>query len=253
MNQMQNNFFNTQLQPQIFSMILITLILIVLSIVIYLKVIKQPIDKAPTGIVQMAEQYVMGVDKLFKNVTNQQLPTPSPYIFTLLTFLIAGNLTPLIGFEAITTSYSTTLTLALISWLGIYVVGLVHKRWMFFLRFVNPLESISQFAPLISMSFRLFGNILGGSIIVYLLYFVTNLFWSKIPIIGEINLLGSLITPVFHAYFDLFSGLIQAYVFTLLTMLYWSLETSPTNQSKVKNHVETSLGQQLNQNLVQKN
>ena len=89
-------------------------------------------------------------------------------------------------------------------------------------------------APLISLSFRLFGNILGGSIIISLLYYVANKAWALIPIIGEVNLLGSLITPVFHAYFDIFNGVIQAYVFTLLTMLYWSLETSSDVKQNIK-------------------
>lgn len=230
----KDNFFNIKLQPQIFSMILVTLILIVLSIIIYLKVRKQPVDKAPSGIAQIAEQYVMGVEDLFKKVTNDQIPTPAPYIFTLITFLIAGNLISLTGFESITSSYSTTLTLSLVAWIGIYVVGIIHKRMRFFLRYINPVEVIGQFAPLISLSFRLFGNILGGSIIVSLLYFVTNLAWEKIPYIGQINLLGALITPIFHAYFDVFSGLIQAYVFTLLTMLYWSLEATSDNRATNK-------------------
>lgn len=234
MNQFRENFFNTQLQPQIFSTILVVLILIVFSIVIYIKVQKQPVDQATTGILQITEQYVMGVDELFNKVTDEKLPRPSPYIFTLLTFLIVGNLIALIGVNPITTSYSTTFTLALVAWIGIYVVGIIHKRWRFFIRYINPVELIGQFAPLISLSFRLFGNILGGSIIVWLLYYVTNMAWSLIPIIGEINLLGSLITPIFHAYFDIFNGVIQAYVFTLLTMLYWSLETSNNLQNVQK-------------------
>ncbi len=234
MQKIIDNFFNIQLQPQIFSMILVTLILIVLAIVIYLKVQKQPVDQAPKGILQIAEQYVMGVDDLFKKVTNEKIHKPSPYIFTLLTFLIAGNLISLVGVESMTTSYSTTLTLALIAWIGIYVVGIVHQRMRFFVRYINPVETVGQFAPLISLSFRLFGNILGGSTIIYLLYYVTGRAWVHVPFIGQINLLGPLITPMFHFYLDIFGGLIQAYVFSLLTMLYWSLEAA-NGKVKVKN------------------
>lgn len=245
MQKIIDNFFNIELQPQIFSMILVTLILVVLAIVIYLKVKKQPVDKAPTGLLQIAEQYVMGVDDLFKKVTNEKIHTPSPYIFTLLTFLIAGNLISVVGVESITTSYSTTLTLALIAWIGIYVVGITHQRMRFFVRYINPVETLGQFAPLISLSFRLFGNIVGGSTIIYLLYHVTAKFWAYIPVIGEVNLLGPLITPVFHFYLDIFGGLIQAYVFTLLTMLYWTLETT---NSKVK--VKKVQSGKINQNQI---
>ncbi len=232
MEQFKNHFFNVKLQPQIFSMILVTLILILLSIVIYLKVKKQQVDQAPKGILQVVEQYVMGVDDLFKKVSNDQIPKPAPYIFTLLTFLIFGNLITLIGVESMTSSYSVTLTLALISWIGIYVVGIVHKRMRFFIRYINPVETITQFAPLISISFRLFGNIFGGSLIIYLLYFVSGVAWAQIPFIGQsqVNILGSFIVPAFSFYFDIFNGLIQAYVFTLLTMLYWSLEVANIEQ-----------------------
>jgi len=57
------------------------------------------------------------------------------------------------------------------------------------------------------MAFRLFGNILGGMIIMALLYRV-----------------APIIIPVFpHVYFDLFSGVIQAFIFTMLTMVFVSM------------------------------
>ncbi|WP_128008525.1 F0F1 ATP synthase subunit A [Mycoplasma sp. ATU-Cv-508] len=132
------------------------------------------------------------MDNLYRDVAGNKLERPAPYIFTLLTFLVFGNLISLVGVPAVSTSYSVTLTLALVSWMGVYVVGIVYKRWRFWLRFLsNPLELIGQFAPLISLSFRLFGNIIGGSIILYLLYYMTGWIWQMIPVVGEINLLGA--------------------------------------------------------------
>lgn len=212
------------IQPQLISIVFVTLILVVFSIFIYKKVQKQDVKKPPKGILLFAEQYVLGFDNLFTNVTEGKVNKTAPYIFTLVTFLIVGNLMGLFGLEPVTSSYSVTLTLAVISWLGIFVVGLVHERLHFFKKYLNPIEIISQFAPLISLSFRIFGNIIGGSTIIFLLYYFTGWIWSFIPYIGNLNLLGVIIAPVFHMYFDIFSGLIQAFVFTLLTMIYWTIE-----------------------------
>ena len=217
----------TKIQPQIFSLTLVTLILVIFAIVIYKKVKKQEPNKAPDGLLLVTEQYVMGVSNLFKEATGGVISKPEPYIFTLITFLGLSNLMGLLGLEPPTTSYSVTITLALVSWVGIYVVGLMYQKLRFFSKFKNPAELIGQFAPLISLSFRLFGNMIGGAVIMYLIYTVTGTLWSKIPVIGELNLLGSIIAPAFHFYFDLFDGLIQAFVFTLLTMVYWSLEAEP--------------------------
>lgn len=110
-----DKFLSTTLQPQIFTLLLVTLILVVFSIVVYRKVKKQEVNKAPQGTLLFTEQYVMGVDNLFKEVTTGKIQKPAPYIFTLISFLIVANLMGLLGLEPPTTSFSVTLTLGLIS------------------------------------------------------------------------------------------------------------------------------------------
>lgn len=238
MDKFADKFVKTTLQPQVFTMLLVVLILAILSIVIYQKTKKQQENKAPSGMLLFAEQYVMGVDNLYKEATEGKITKPAPYIFTLLSFLAIGNLMGLVGLEPPTTSYSVTLTLGLISWIGIYVVGITFQKWRFFKKFLNPTELIGQFSPLISISFRIFGNVIGGSTIMFLIYNVTGYIWQNVPVLGEVNLLGPLLFPVmqfFHIYFDLFDGLIQAFVFTLLTMIYWTLEAEePEIKTKVQ-------------------
>jgi len=238
MDKFAKAFVDTKLQPQIFSMVVIVLILTVFAIIIYSKVKKQKMNKAPEGLLAATEMYVMGVDTLFKTATDGKFHKPAPYIFTLITFLIVGNLLGLLGLETPASSYSTTLTLGLVSWIGIYVTGLIYQKFRFFKKFLNPVELIGQFSPLISISFRIFGNMIGGSTIMYLLYTVTGSIWAKIPVIGELNLLGSAIAPAFHVYFDIFDGLVQAFVFTLLTMIYWTLEAE---ESEVEQKIDEKL------------
>lgn len=116
MDKFKEQFLSQKLQPQIFSLILVTLILVIFAIVVYRKVKKQKTTEAPHGVLLVAEQYVMGVDNLFNQVTGGKLThKPAPYFFTLFSFLLVSNLMGLLGLEPPTTSYSVTLLLALIS------------------------------------------------------------------------------------------------------------------------------------------
>lgn len=211
-------------QPQLLTLIYITVVLVILSIVVYIKVKKVSPDKAPTGVAFLAEQYVGIFDNEFYGLSNGKIDRVGPYIFTLISFLIVGNTAGLIALEPVVTSYSVALTLGLITWIGIYVFGIMHQKLQFFKKYINPIELIGQFSPLISISFRIFGNILGGAILVCLIYVFTGYIWSFIPIIGDVNLLGMVVAPWFHMYFDLFESMVQSYVFALLTCIYWSQE-----------------------------
>ena len=71
-----------------------------------------------------------------------------------------------------------------------------------------PINLIGELATPLSMSLRLFANMLSGTIILALWY-------GLIPIFLKIGV------PAFlHVYFDLFSGCIQTYVFCMLTMIF---------------------------------
>jgi F-type H+-transporting ATPase subunit a len=75
--------------------------------------------------------------------------------------------------------------------------------------FMMPLNVIGELAKIISISFRLFGNIMGGSIIILV---VSYLCYSII------------LPPFLNAFFGLFVGTIQAFVFTMLTVVYISVQ-----------------------------
>ena len=75
--------------------------------------------------------------------------------------------------------------------------------------FMMPLNVIGELAKVISISFRLFGNIMGGSIIILV---VSHLIYSIV------------LPPLLNAFFGLFVGAIQAFVFTMLTLVYISVQ-----------------------------
>jgi F-type H+-transporting ATPase subunit a len=109
---------------------------------------------------------------------------------------------------------------------------------------------MSTIAPLISISFRLWGNIFAGGLVVSLWFYVTGMIYDKIPVVGIINLLGGLTVPPIHMYFDLLCALIQALVFTLLTMVYWTLALEHGNYQVNENAEDINIGKL---NIVEKN
>ena len=70
-----------------------------------------------------------------------------------------------------------------------------------------PMNIISEISTPISLSFRLFGNILGGSIIMGMVYSLPTIFKLGIP-------------GVLHIYFDVFAGCIQTVIFVMLSMTF---------------------------------
>ncbi len=105
---------------------------------------------------------------------------------------------------------SMTAGLALISFFLIlayavrYKGGLGHDQGASAPPFMAPVTIITDLAKLLSLACRLFGNMLGGLIVMELLYAVC-----------------ALIIPAFFAiYFDLFHMLIQSYIFLTLTMVF---------------------------------
>ncbi|MGE5594120.1 MAG: F0F1 ATP synthase subunit A [Betaproteobacteria bacterium] len=134
-----------------------------------------------------------------------------PYIGTLALFLVVANLTGLIGITPPTADLNTTLALATITFVNIQYYSIKRKGVVAYLKgffepvaFLAPLNVISEIALPFSMAFRLFGNMLGGAIIMGLLYSVLPAFVPVVP----------------HMYFDIFAGIIQTFIFVMLTMTF---------------------------------
>lgn len=115
-----------------------------------------------------------------------------------------------------TADLAVTLSLALMTFLMIQGFSIKSKGVLKYLKgfgepivFMAPLNIIGELAFPVSLSFRMFGNILGGTIIMGLFY---NLPWFL--------LLG--IPVALHSYFDIFAGVLQTFVFVMLSMTFVS-------------------------------
>lgn len=179
---------------------------------------------------------VLSVFDVFYTMCEQGLPQFTykhfSFITTLALFLIFSNTLSTIPFlEEPTGDINTTLALAIISFCYIHYNGIrtqgikkyvAHYFEPFFVMF--PLHIMGKLSMIISLSFRLYGNLLGGSTIIS--YFFT--FFGQMPssvLTYILPVIGVLVSPFFITIFCVLEGLIQAFVFTLLTFTYLSIET----------------------------
>jgi F-type H+-transporting ATPase subunit a len=188
-------------------------VLIILAIIVRIKV--KNFKDVPSGKFQNAiEAVVETFVNLARTSLGEKLEFMGGYFFTIFIFILISNYSGLIfGLRPPTSDLATTGALAVTTWLMIQIVGIAFKKGRYFKGFLEPfpvflpLNIMGALAPMISLSFRLLGNILGGLIILQLLYSVAPIF------------LQFVLPAALHSYFDLFSGALQAFVFTLLSMI----------------------------------
>jgi F-type H+-transporting ATPase subunit a len=168
----------------------------------------------------------------FMDLTNQSLGSfvYSHCVFasSLFIFIALCNTAPLIPWlEEPTRDLNTTLALGIISFIYVQAVSIQSRGFIAYLKdffkpfFVMfPLNLVGKLSSIISISFRLFGNIFGGAIITKL-YFTTISGSIILETLGLISGTNFLII----AFFTIFEGLLQAFVFAMLTLTYISLGT----------------------------
>ena len=138
-------------------------------------------------------------------------------------FIVLSNSLSIIpGAEEPTKDINTTLALGLISFLYVQLYAIASNGlWSYIKEFFSPfflmlpLNVIGKLATIVSMSFRLFGNIFGGSTISAI-YF--NLIYGA-PLYEAIGAFSG-INLIIILFFGLFEGVIQAFVFAMLSLTY---------------------------------
>lgn len=140
-----------------------------------------------------------------------------PFIGTLATFILVMNLMGLTGLPVPTKNFSVTIALALIAFVFIqaYTIRKIGVKHYFIgyskpMAMMLPINILERIMLPVSLSLRLFGNILAATFLVELVYEgLAGLSWF-----------AQLIIPVpLHAYFDIFDGGIQMVIFVMLTMI----------------------------------
>ena len=173
-----------------------------------------PLEK-PKGIVLLCEIGIKSIQDYMTSIMPEKFAKNYyPYFAMMFMYLICANLSGLIGFEAPTSNYSITL---------IQYNAFKKKGAFTYIKDLvwPPTNLLGAVSPLISLSMRLFGNILSGTILMGLVYSFTG--WLS-NLILPVNFLGPIIAPVLHAYFDVFAGCIQTLVFVTLSSILIAIE-----------------------------
>lgn len=224
-----------EITPHLISIIVSTLITVFVVLFINFKLKKVDAKKQPTYFETILENLVETFDNYCMGVTNGRMQKLYPFFFSLFIFIATQSTMDLLGFIPGAGSLAFTLTLSSISFLGIIIVGIVTNGFIGFVKkkYSNPIEVFTQFSPLLSLGFRLFGATLSMIILSAILpeillslgvadKFVT----TALPFI-------SITFQWFLLGFGTALALIQALVFVSLTMVYWT-EVLPEKEKKVK-------------------
>ena len=183
----------------------------------------------PNSLVRyVALQYVQNFRDLLKQTLNAAPHNHLAFIGSLFTFILLCNSIQILPtLEEPTKDLNTTLALGLISFFyvqgfGIKTHGLKNYIMAYFDPFfvMFPLNVVGTLTSIISLSFRLFGNIFGGYIItaLYTKMISGSILLQTFALVSGLNLSMLFI-------FGLFEGVIQAFVFSMLTLTYLSIET----------------------------
>ena len=206
--------------------------IIMAGLIIMSLILTRNLQPVPTTKRQIMLEYVVSsfrglVHGNMGDDVERKMPNMLPYLGSLLLFFACSNLIGLLGFKSPTTDVDTTLAWALITCFLIYYQGVKVKGPGYFKGLMEPtpimlpLNIIGEIARPISLTFRPFGNILGGTVIMGLLYQLLAFISTLIPNVS-IPFLQLLIPVPLHFYFDLFAGCLQAFIFVMLTMVFVS-------------------------------
>lgn len=196
------------------SLFVVIILLTIFSLYVNSKVKKAEADGVPSNFLNVIEMAVEAIDGLVESTMGPNNMKFAPFIFSLMIFISTANLVGLIGLTPPTSDLSVTLTLALNTFFMVQIISIKTNGGLGYIKtflepyvLLSPLNIIGELANPVSLSFRLFGNILSSGLIMTLFY-------------GAFGLIAPFIAAPFHAYFDLFAGLLQAFIFTMLTMVF---------------------------------
>jgi len=175
-------------------------------------------DLLPRPLQVMGELIVSTFYQLTEDALDKEMAKKySPLVCALFMFLLLSNWLGIIPhLEEPTKDLNTPLSLGLMGFAIAHYAGIRSKGFKAYAKeyfqpmfFMMPLNLIGELSKIISISFRLFGNVMGGSIIILV---VSHLTYSVV------------LPPFLNAFFGFFVGTIQAFVFTMLTLVYISVQ-----------------------------
>jgi len=172
------------------------------------------LDMFPNRVQNVMEVFLGGLDNLLVDTMGEEGRKFFPLIATLAIFIMTANLLGIIpGFESPTSNLNTTASMALIVFVMTHIVGVKEHGFKYVKHFLGPvwwmaplmlpIEIVSHLSRPLSLSVRLFGNIMGEDLVMAILLLL-------VPFLVPLPMFALMI----------FTSLIQTLVFVLLAMMY---------------------------------
>jgi len=168
----------------------------------------------PGSLQNVIELAVESMHNMAKSNLGEDLSWLGGYFFGVFAFILLCNYSGLFKLRSPTADLATTLALAMNTFFLIHILGIVRRKGAYLKDYLKPvflflpMNIIGELSRPVSLSFRLFGNILGGTIMLDLLYV-------------SLPLLFRFVFPdVIHAYLDVFVGALQSFIFCVLSMTF---------------------------------
>lgn len=200
--------FHIDIIPEIICQWVIMLVIAMLCIWV-----TRNLKKVPGKKQTVAELFYKGMKNLTVSNMDSTYQGFIPIFGTLAVYLLLMNLTGLIGVKPATQNYSICLGLALCSFLLIHGnaikrIGFGHYLLGYGKPFIPmlPINIMERAVLPVSLSLRLFGNLMAATVVLDLIYGAMGKFAIGLPIVA-------------HLYFDVFDGTLQMIVFLMLTLI----------------------------------
>lgn len=190
---------------------------IMLFLIVVAKLAVGTVKMVPTGGQNFFEIVIGGYEDFMIDVMGEEGRPYFPIIFTLFIYILLMNWVGLIpGMFSPTANINTPLSMAIPVLLITFFIGFKEHGLGYIKHFFGPvpalaplmfpIEIIGHFARVLSLTFRLFGNILGEDLVLAILFFLAGAFLAPLPMM----------------FLAVFTSFVQAFIFSLLTMLYFA-------------------------------
>ncbi len=195
----------------VFSGFVVVVLLLLAALILRLTVIRRW-KTTPSPMQMFVEWLVSFFDKSADEMCDRYGGIMGPYTLGAAAYICFGVLIELFGLRPAIADLGACLALALCTFLFIHTIGFASNRARRFKHYLNPINIVSDLAVPVSMTFRLFGSILSGMVIMDMVYILVEGIWY----VGLPLVLPALLTPLF----TLFHAFIQSYVFASLTLTF---------------------------------
>jgi len=196
----------------------ITYAWLIMGLLVFLGVMaSRRVALVPAGAQNVMETVVYNLEEFMVEITGEEGRAFFPYIGTAFIFILTCNLIGLIpGFLSPTSNINTTLSMALCTFVFTHYLGVKYHGVKYIKHFLGPIpwlaplffpiEIIGHLARVLSLTLRLFGNIMGEDLVLAILIFLAGKFLAPLPMM----------------FLAVFTSLVQAFIFTLLSMMYFA-------------------------------